>query len=210
MAQHVPDPGCGSGRKIVDAKGVSRLYRQQGLRLGADRACARRRRYRGHRRSPSCPPGRSSSATSARDVGRVQLLADRTLVVIDFRYHLVSIVAVFLALGLGIVLGSTALRAPRSAGWTAPRAASAEAERGDAENSAAPAGDRQGPRVRAGGSAGAAGAPARRPARRAGHRAGRAGQASSTASRPRSARRAPRSAARSPCRPSSSTPAPAI
>jgi hypothetical protein len=30
--------------------------------------------------------------------------------VIDFRYHLVSIVAVFLALGLGIVLGSTALR----------------------------------------------------------------------------------------------------
>ena len=29
---------------------------------------------------------------------------------IDFRYHLVSIVAVFLALGLGIVLGSTALR----------------------------------------------------------------------------------------------------
>jgi copper transport outer membrane protein MctB len=30
--------------------------------------------------------------------------------VIDFRYHLVSIVAVFLALGLGLVLGSTALR----------------------------------------------------------------------------------------------------
>jgi len=30
--------------------------------------------------------------------------------VIDFRYHLVSIVAVFLALGLGLVLGSTALQ----------------------------------------------------------------------------------------------------
>jgi len=29
---------------------------------------------------------------------------------IDFRYHLVSIVAVFLALGLGIVLGATALQ----------------------------------------------------------------------------------------------------
>ncbi len=31
---------------------------------------------------------------------------------IDFRYHLVSIVAVFLALGLGIVLGATALQPP--------------------------------------------------------------------------------------------------
>lgn len=31
---------------------------------------------------------------------------------IDFRYHLVSIVAIFLALGLGIVLGSTALQGP--------------------------------------------------------------------------------------------------
>ena len=29
---------------------------------------------------------------------------------IDFRYHLVSIVAVFLALAIGIVLGSTELR----------------------------------------------------------------------------------------------------
>src|SRR5207247_11007166 len=29
---------------------------------------------------------------------------------IDFRYHLVSIVAVFLALGLGIILGATALQ----------------------------------------------------------------------------------------------------
>jgi len=32
--------------------------------------------------------------------------------VIDFRYHLVSIVAVFLALAIGIVFGSTALRGP--------------------------------------------------------------------------------------------------
>ena len=29
---------------------------------------------------------------------------------IDFRYHLVSIVAVFLALAIGIVVGSTALK----------------------------------------------------------------------------------------------------
>ena len=34
------------------------------------------------------------------------------LTVIDFRYHLVSIVAVFLALAIGIVLGSTELQGP--------------------------------------------------------------------------------------------------
>ena len=48
----------------------------------------------------------------ARLVERLRLLADRTLHVIDFRYHLVSIVAVFLALALGIVVGATALRGP--------------------------------------------------------------------------------------------------
>ena len=31
---------------------------------------------------------------------------------IDFRYHLVSIVAVFLALAIGIVVGATALKGP--------------------------------------------------------------------------------------------------
>jgi hypothetical protein len=37
-------------------------------------------------------------------------LADGTVPLIDFRYHLVSIVAVFLALTIGLVIGSTALR----------------------------------------------------------------------------------------------------
>jgi hypothetical protein len=32
--------------------------------------------------------------------------------VIDFRYHLVSLIAVFLAVALGIVIGTTALNAP--------------------------------------------------------------------------------------------------
>jgi len=32
--------------------------------------------------------------------------------VIDFRYHLVSIVAIFLALAVGIVLGTTLLQEP--------------------------------------------------------------------------------------------------
>jgi len=36
--------------------------------------------------------------------------------VIDFRYHLVSIIAVFLALAIGIVVGSTELRPAVEAG----------------------------------------------------------------------------------------------
>src|SRR5205807_2581955 len=45
-----------------------------------------------------------------RQVGSIRLLADRTVLVIDFHYHVVSIVAVFLALAIGIVLGSTELQ----------------------------------------------------------------------------------------------------
>jgi hypothetical protein len=40
----------------------------------------------------------------------VRLLAHRIVHVIDFRYHLVSIIAVFLALALGLVVGASALR----------------------------------------------------------------------------------------------------
>jgi Copper transport outer membrane protein, MctB len=39
-------------------------------------------------------------------------LADWTAFVIDFRYHLVSIIAVFLALAVGLVVGATALSGP--------------------------------------------------------------------------------------------------
>src|SRR5947209_1754886 len=46
------------------------------------------------------------------DLAFLFLLADRKTLVIDFRYHLVSIVAVFLALAIGIVLGSTELQGP--------------------------------------------------------------------------------------------------
>src|SRR5947209_5015935 len=46
------------------------------------------------------------------DLAFLYLLADRKALVIDFRYHLVSIVAVFLALAIGIVLGSTELQGP--------------------------------------------------------------------------------------------------
>jgi hypothetical protein len=57
--------------------------------------------------------------------------------VIDFRYHLVSIVAVFLALAVGIVLGSTELRgAALSALDRTSSALSAKLNAADAENSA--------------------------------------------------------------------------
>src|SRR5262249_9643902 len=46
-------------------------------------------------------------------------LADGTVPLIDFRYHLVSIVAVFLALTIGLVIGSTALRGLVASGLNA-------------------------------------------------------------------------------------------
>jgi hypothetical protein len=42
-------------------------------------------------------------------MARLPLLADRTFLVIDFRYHLVSIVAIFLSLAVGLVLGASFL-----------------------------------------------------------------------------------------------------
>ena len=49
---------------------------------------------------------------------------------IDFRYHLVSIVAVFLALAIGIVVGSTALKP--AVLTTLQKTATAEKKRVDA------------------------------------------------------------------------------
>jgi hypothetical protein len=43
---------------------------------------------------------------------RLRVLAGEPLLVIDFRYHLVSLIAVFLAVALGIVIGTTALNQP--------------------------------------------------------------------------------------------------
>jgi hypothetical protein len=43
---------------------------------------------------------------------QLRLLAGEPLLVIDFRYHLVSLIAVFLAVALGIVIGTTALNEP--------------------------------------------------------------------------------------------------
>ena len=95
------------GDKIVDAKGVSRLYQSrisgQVARLpGYCRAGADHR--------AGVDPGRQAVPGIPRPgAAPAVVLANWTAVVIDFRYHLVSIIAVFLALAVGLVVGSTAL-----------------------------------------------------------------------------------------------------
>jgi hypothetical protein len=46
---------------------------------------------------------------------QLRVLAGEPLLVIDFRYHLVSLIAVFLAVALGVIIGTTALNDPISA-----------------------------------------------------------------------------------------------
>jgi hypothetical protein len=46
---------------------------------------------------------------------QLHVLAGEPLLVIDFRYHLVSLIAVFLAVALGIIIGTTALNEPLQA-----------------------------------------------------------------------------------------------
>jgi Copper transport outer membrane protein, MctB len=46
---------------------------------------------------------------------QLRVLAGEPLLVIDFRYHLVSLIAVFLAIALGIIIGTTALNEPLQA-----------------------------------------------------------------------------------------------
>ena len=84
---------------------------QPDLRLGAARAGARRGGDHPRRRGVLAREPHPRQVLR-RDLAFLHLLADRKTLVIDFRYHLVSIVAVFLALAIGIVLGSTELQGP--------------------------------------------------------------------------------------------------
>ena len=98
------------GGKLVDAKGVSRLYRARISNLSASCSCC----------SSACSPCRRPGVDARRQAppagARRPLGRPRgppivgTLHVIDFRYHLVSIVSIFLALAVGIVLGAGPLK----------------------------------------------------------------------------------------------------
>ena len=88
------------GGKLVDAKGVSQLYRIAHLQP-VPGGHADRRPLRPVRR-PGRHPRRHRHARAGRcPVGRRWSLVVRNLHVIDFRYHLVSIVSIFLALAVG-------------------------------------------------------------------------------------------------------------
>ena len=101
------------------------------------------------------------------------VLADWTVLVIDFRYHLVSIVAVFLALAIGIVIGATALQAPRGAAAASTKASPARAAADQLQQRRSEQQISARPGVRPGRRAAAARQPARRPEGGARHRAGR-------------------------------------
>src|SRR5579875_3519642 len=104
---HAPAGGREAGQRAGGAPAVP----EPDLRLVAARAGARRGgdgAGRGGILARRAHPGQ----VLRRDLAFVYLLADRKTLVIDFRYHLVSIVAVFLALAIGIVLGSTELQGP--------------------------------------------------------------------------------------------------
>src|SRR5262249_1574132 len=73
----------------------------------------RRRGARRDRRSPGRLRLRSDLPPSRRPrLEPLRALGTGPLLVISFRYHLVSIIAVFLAMALGIVVGTTALNGP--------------------------------------------------------------------------------------------------
>ena len=109
------------GGKLIDAKGVSRLYRS---RISTWTAPAADRGWHGRaRRGDGVDDGRTELLRPRRFlVARPGVLGDRVTAilhastegtdrpVIDFRYHIVSIVAIFMALAVGIVLGSGPLK----------------------------------------------------------------------------------------------------
>ena len=91
------------GEILVDAKGVSRLYRPVGRARPDPRAHAGRVRHVRDRRRHVAEPRRARRPALAQAPGP----ARDQVAVFDFRYHALSLVAVFLALGIGIVLGAS-------------------------------------------------------------------------------------------------------
>ena len=96
------------GDKIVDAKGVSRLYQSRisGWSLVMLALAALVTLVVAMLSLPLRPrlPGIPERGPQPREA-----VANWTLLVIDFRYHLVSIIAVFLALAIGLAIGANLL-----------------------------------------------------------------------------------------------------
>ena len=90
------------GPILVDAKGVSRLYHHRVRKRDLALLVAVRRRSP----SSSSPSSASRCASSCAATGSP---SPPRPPVINLRYHIVSITAVFLALGIGLTLGSTFL-----------------------------------------------------------------------------------------------------
>src|SRR5690606_24498715 len=102
--QHLPDPAA--GRAEADRReGRRPALPPPGAHLAS--AAVPRLRLPGPDRGDRGQPDRAGVARGARrPLGRLRLLATGTVLVIDFRYHVISIVAIFLALATGIALGA--------------------------------------------------------------------------------------------------------
>ena len=98
------------GPKLVDAKGVPQLYAGR-VRLWhlVARPAGRAASPWGWR-SSATPGGRRVVGRAAGRPDRPDRLDPRTVLVISFRYHIVSIVSVFLALAVGVALGGGPLK----------------------------------------------------------------------------------------------------
>ena len=98
------------GGKLVDAKGVSRLYRSRISNLSLVAHADRGGLFALSSPCASTAGGTRHARAARRPVGRLWSPSRRSLHVIDFRYHLVSLVSIFLALAVGIVLGAGPLK----------------------------------------------------------------------------------------------------
>ena len=107
---HVPHPLAGR-RQAGRRQGRQPALSQPDLCRGVAVA-GRGRLHRDRRGVGSLTGGAYLSRSARRQVGPLLFLDSGCFVVISFRYHVVSIVAVFLALALGVVVGTTALNGP--------------------------------------------------------------------------------------------------
>ena len=98
------------GSKVVDGKAVATLHRSR-VSVGAVVLLVARRARRGGRRPRGLRRRRRLRRLDGQHLAHRHELDRGRLLVISLRYHIISIAAVFLALAVGVVLGSTTLSA---------------------------------------------------------------------------------------------------